>query len=264
MDKRLDTIKKRLAEIRAAREAKKAELAAAEEARARAAAETEARAREAAAAAAKAEGKMTREEYTRSVEACQAIKEEARDDLRDFAATVLKSFYDARAEYLSIFEEVEGVLREIDTTGGIELTGYRAAGNSTPGGLFFGDPNAPGYRTGKIKLWHAVDGEFPDFTPRPEYIPPKRPETPTARSLEELEALKKLGLRRFGAVLPGPVVQTPEEWLNPSIEWHGGSVTEMKPGIDEVPARMDYEGRVQEGGTFGSEGRVIIPPKSEE
>ena len=262
MDKRLEAIKKRLAELIAAREAKAAEIAAAKEkAKAAAAAEAE----KAAAQRAKAESadKMTREEYVRAVQACQEIQEEARDDLRALAETILRTFNEARLEYIETIEDAEGVLRALNKHAGegFGIPHEFIAGHAH--NLFIGDPNAPGYRAGKHHLWTAAKEEYPEPDRLPERVPRRNIyETPTARSVEEARALEKLGCRRYGLIIEGPKVPTPEEWLDPSIKWIGGDVTEMKPGVDEVPARMHYEGRVQENGVFGSGGRVIVPPKN--
>lgn len=263
MGGKLSAIKQRLQEIRSARERKAAELAAAQE-KARAEAEKAAKKP----VKVETEG-MTREEYIKAVADCQEVETAARDDLRAFADTMLMSFHEARQEYIDIIEDVEALLREMDDAVGDDIKNHRHAWNpkyspfiGQPSAFFFGNPNAPGYRTGKFKLWQAVDGEFPKPVKLPEHTPKRNIyETPTARSYEEIEEFKRQGLRSYGSVIEGTPVQTPEAWLDPSIKWVDSSVVTIEPKLGEVPARMDYEGNIQEGGTFGADGRVYIPPK---
>ena len=251
---RLKPIRARLAEVREARKIKAAELA---EAQRKAAEEAAAEAKRAAEQRAKAKDKdiLTHEEYARAVNECDEIRNEAADSLRAFADTLLKSFYEAKKEYLSIYEDVEEVLQNTNI-----IAGRSAGRTGNPGLLFIGDPNALGYRAGKSMLWQAVAAEYPNTT-QTEYIPPKMPVSPTAHSIAELHALEKAGIKQGGLVLEETPEPVREDWLDPSIEWEGSYVQEMTPGLNEVPARMDYTGHIQEDGVFGTDERVIIPPK---
>ena len=260
MDSRLEAIKARIQELRSAREKKAAELEAAKE-KARAAAAAEAEKAAAQRMEAGASDKITdREEYLRAVAECEEIKAAAAADLRIFADSILNSFNEARLEYMATIKEVEGVLQELDENTDPWIL------KSRPGGLthsaldhFVGNPDAPGYKTGKFNLWKAAATEFPEPVKKIEWARHTNIyKTPTAHSYEELEAFEKLGLRRYGAVLPGREVLTPAEWLDPSIEWYGSSVETIEPKLDEIPARMDFEGRVESSGNYqGRSDRVI-------
>lgn len=261
MDKRLESIRKRLAEIRIAREKKAAELAAAQR---KAAEEAAAEARRAAAqrAAAESVDNMTHEEYARAFEACQEIELEARDDLRAFAETILRAFYEARLDYEKTIEETEGVILELYLNMGLPIP---PRDENLAKFLFVGDPNTPPRIGGKNDLWNAVSREFPRQVISYEYIPPRNIyDTPTARSRKEVEELKKRGVRQFTFIESFQAPPVPEELLDPSIKWMGGSVEEVKTPVSEVPDRMDYEGNIQTGNVLGTDGRVIHPPKKEE